>query len=103
MARKLDSLAERKAQLIARCDATRLEFILESQVLHRRTRWIDTGYQVARAVAPHVKLLSPIAGLLLAGNLSRAPRLFGAIQSAWQLGRQVMPFVRGFRAGQGRA
>ena len=101
MARKLDALIERKALLVSRCDASRVEFIMEAQDLHRRTRWIDTGYQVVQAVAPTLKLLTPLAGLLIARNFSGGPRFLGVAQTLWQAGRQVLPFLRGLRAGQG--
>jgi hypothetical protein len=103
VAGKLENLEERKARLVARCDATRVEFIMGAQDLHRRTRWMDTTYQVVHSLAPKLKLLSPLIGLVLAGNLSRGPRVFGMVQSAWKIGQQIMPFVRGIRMGQGRA
>lgn len=101
MARKLDGLMERKALLMARCDAVRVELIMEAQDLHRRTRWIDTTYQVVQAVAPKLKFLTPLAGLLLARNFSGGSRALGVAQTLWQTGRQVLPFIRGLRAGQG--
>lgn len=103
MAGKLEHLEERKARLVARCDATRVEFIMGAQDLHRRTRWMDTSYQVVQMVAPKLKLLSPLVGLFLASNLSRGPKVFGMVQSAWKVGRQILPFIRGIRMGQGRA
>jgi len=102
VAGKLVNLEERKARLVAQCDATRVELIMGAQDLHRRTRWVDTSYQVVQSVAPKLKLLSPLIGLVLASNLSRGPKVFSMLQSAWKIGRQIMPFVRGIRVGQGQ-
>ena len=101
MAGKLAELAGRKALIVARCDASRVEFVLEAQEFHRRTRWIDTAYQVVQAVAPKLKFFTPLAGLLLARNLSGGPRMLGVAQTLWQVGRQALPFIRGLRTGQG--
>jgi hypothetical protein len=103
VAGKLENLEARKARLVARCDATRVEFIMGAQDLHRRTRWVDTSYQVVQSVAPKLKLLSPLIGLVLAGNLSRGPRVLSMAQGAWRIGLQIIPLVRGIWLGRGQA
>ncbi|MDX6766135.1 MAG: hypothetical protein SFU85_05045 [Candidatus Methylacidiphilales bacterium] len=99
MAGKLSGLAERKALLVAQCDAARVEFVLEAQVLRRQTRWVETGYQVARFIGPKLKLLSPLLGVWAAGTISRGPRILQVAHSLWGMGRQALPYLRGLRAG----
>jgi hypothetical protein len=100
--RTLKSLAERKADLVSRCEAERTVFLGEVDDFRHRTRWIDAGWRFGVAVAPKLRLLAPVAGLLLARNLPQSTRLLGRVGAIWQIAQRIVPAIAGVRASLSR-
>lgn len=96
------ALLERKAALVARCEAERVALAEEAGEFRYRVRWIELGWDTGRVVLPRLKFLAPVLGLVLARNLPRGARVIGVLQTAWQLGRRLVPMLSGWRAALGR-
>lgn len=96
------ALAQRKATLIRRCEAERIDLATDAAVFRHRARWIELGWDLGRTMLPHMKLLAPVLGFLAARNLPQGMRALGSLHSLWQLGQRALPFLSGFRAAWNR-
>lgn len=91
MSAKIDALARRRAELVARSDRQRQELAYHFAQCERPLRLADTGLRLYRTLRAHPILISAIAavvGKVCAGRLGFIQRLSiwpGRLMAAWQL------------------
>ena len=106
MADQVDSLAERKRELIARSESYRQSLQASLSDIKETTAWISRSVRTVRSVYPVLLLLMPLAGLIVRkkGLRKRLPPPKRGLLSKAAMGlkifRTVKPFWDGFRQGQ---
>lgn len=107
MADKVESLAERKRELIARSELYRQSLQESVSDIKEATAWISRSVRAVRSIYPVLLLALPLVGLIVRkkGLLRKPPPpprkgLLSKAAMGLKIFRTVKPFWDGFRQGQ---
>src|SRR6266853_1408440 len=107
MADKVNGLAERKRELLARSELYRQSLEAEFRNIETATAWVPKTVRMVRAAYPVLMLAAPLLGYAFARKKRRpsngeapAPSSRGIVASAWagyKLFRRIKPLWDGLR------
>jgi hypothetical protein len=89
---QLQSLAQRRAELVARAETDRVRLAYYYRQIQAPVRLMQTGWGVASNLRRSPLLVTAVAALLIRSPWRRAARLPKLVWRGWQ----VLQFVRGW-------
>jgi hypothetical protein len=97
--REIETLKNRKEELLAQSAVNRHLLAVESQSFKARLAWVDIGIGWARKTRPAWIIAAPLLGFWVARKAASGSRLWRKLAFWWPLLRQAKTILKRFQTG----